>query len=352
MKNRLPRIIYLILSLICAMSLFGCGSFTSDGEKVAEAERFEATEGNYLQESSLVDITEDDKYIRNNIHWDMMSVPTYVSYFDGYYFVVDCYNDQVIYTDDMSKKLGDWKVMTKDISRGHSIASDGLVYLIDDTEKNRILVIEKAGDDIEAEYIPTQEFTEIGNRPHYIIYDKPTDTFYAWSSQSGEMYLFRHEKDGTRMYLTEVRSIDELADIYVRSFTIIGDDIYFVSGIGSSCIIQADLKTFEVEKKYKVPDSMAGMVQLTKIQDYFYITVSTDATGSQDASSIIRCKNLKDLNKGKYEDVYSNFIGGGTPYCINEIDGTYYLTEHRLPGHSIWSFKVEDNEITNVIAVK
>lgn len=66
---------------------------------------------------------------------------------------------------------------------------------------------------------------------------------------------------------------------------------------------------------------------------------------------MIRTKSLEDLASGTYEDVYSNFIGGGTPYYITQIDGTYYLTEHRLPGHSIWSFQVENNEIINVTAI-
>ena len=198
-------------------------------------------------------------------------------------------------------------------------------------------------------FIPTQEFTDIGNRPHYIIYDEYTDTFYAWSSQSGEMYLFRHPENDSRMYLTEIRSIPALDGVYVRSFTIVEDRIYFVSG--NSSIIEADLYSFEIKKEYPVPDEMAGMIQLTPIEDYYYITISTDITGNQDYATMIRVKDLNDLASGKYEDVYSRFIGGGTPYYITRIDDVWYLTEHRIPGHSIWSFEVQKNNITNVIAI-
>ena len=145
------------------------------------------------------------------------------------------------------------------------------------------------------------------------------------------------------MYLTEVRRIESLNNVYVRSFTIIDDDIYFVSG--NSSIIRADLQSFEIRETYPVPDSMAGMIQLTRIQDYYYITISTDIAGNQDYATIIRTKDLSSLIDGDYEDVYDNFIGGGTPYYITELDNAYYLTEHRLPGHSIWRFQVEDNEI-------
>ena len=93
------------------------------------------------------------------------------------------------------------------------------------------------------------------------------------------------------------------------------------------------------------------MIQLTPIADYFYITISTDSTGSQDYATMIRTKSLSDLATGKYEDVYHNFIGGGTPYYITRIDDFWYLTEHRIPGHSIWQFQVKENAITNVTSI-
>lgn len=93
------------------------------------------------------------------------------------------------------------------------------------------------------------------------------------------------------------------------------------------------------------------MIQLTRIQDYYYITVSTDIAGDQSHATILRTRNLSSLAKGEYEDIYKYFIGGGTPYYITESDNTYYLTEHRLPGHSLWRFQVEKNEIVNVETV-
>ena len=334
-----PLIIFLCL-LFC---LNGCASTRPEA-----ATPYDGTD--YIRESDLLfyDLS-DYESIPTNPNGSL-SVPTYITKLDGMYFIVDCYHNQVIYNDNLSDPLYLWNVMTNDISMGHTIASDGQVYLIDDTENNRVLVMEKMKNNSgEAVYVPTQEFNEIGNRPHYIIYDDYTDTFYVWSSQSGEMYLFRHTNSSTRMYLTKVLSIPELDGVYVRSFTIMDDRIYFVSG--NSNIIEADLYTFKILNRYPVPDEIAGMVQLEKIQNYYYITVSTDITGNQDYATLIRVKNLKDLEDGSYEDVYSNFIGGGTPYSLTKIDDRYYLTEHRLPGHSIWSFRVEDDEITDVITV-
>lgn len=271
-----------------------------------------------------------------------LSVPTYLTKVDDTYFLVDCYHNQVIYHDNLTDPLSQWQVMTDQINKGHTLASDGTVYLIDDTENNRILIFEKK----DGIFLHTQTFSEIGTRPHYIIYDEKTDTFYAWSSMSGEMFLFRHNPGDSRMYLTEIRKIDSLDNIYVRSFTIIEDEIYFVSANGN--IIRADLQSFEILDTYPVPDTIAGMIQLTKIEDYFYLTVSTDINGSQDYATIIRTQKLSGLQDGKYEDIYANFIGGGTPYYITALDNAWYLTEHRIPGHSVWRFHVKDHEITDV----
>lgn len=295
----------------------------------------------YLRMSTLEpEPTDDSQPLKNT--YDNLCIPTYLTKIDDVYFLVDCYHDQIIYHDNLTDPLTEWNVMTNQIHYGHTLASDGLVYLADDTENNRVLVFEKK----DSAFVHTQTFSDIGSRPHYIIYHEATDTFYAWSSMNGEMYLFRHNPGDSRMYLTEIRRVESLSDTYVRSFTIMENDIYFVSGY--SCILRADLSTFEILETYPVPESISGMVQLTKIQDYFYITVSTDAFGNQDYATILRTRDLSKLIDGEYEDIYDIFVGGGTPYYITNLDGSFYLTEHRLPDHSLWRFQVEDNEIVQV----
>ena len=279
-----------------------------------------------------------------------LSVPTYVTKVEDTYFIVDCYHNQILYHDNLSDPLTDWQVMTNEIDRGHTLASDGLVYLADDTEGNRILVFEKK----EGVFYHTQTLDHVGNRPHYILYNAPTDTFYVWSSMSGEMFLCRHDPGDPHMYLTGQISVRPLSekDTYVRSFTIDGDHIYFVSGIpGSPAILQADLRTFAIQETYPVPDSIAGMVQLTPAEGSFYITVSTDIAGNQDFATMIRTDDLSKLAEGDYEDVYAHFIGGGTPYYITLIGDTYYLTEHRIPGHAVWKFRITEDGIHDVEAV-
>jgi len=311
----------------------------------------------YIEASTLTEAGQNlseaaARYTPTTNYDSKLSVPTYVTKIDDTWFIVDCYHNRVIYSNQLETPLNEWTIMTSDATRPHTIASDGNVYMIDDTDNNRVLIFEK----VENKFIHTQSFYNIGTRPHYTVYDEASDTFYVWSSMTGELFCFRTDDSTNRVYLTDKRKIDSLDGIYIRSFSIIDGDIYLVSGVSEegaeATVLKCDLATFEVKQVYAVPDELAGMVQITKIQDYYYISVSTDKTGNQDVATIVRTKSIEDLAAGEYEDIYSTyFIGGGTPYYISSDGDTYFLTEHRLTDHALWSFKVEDNEITDVTPI-
>nr|MCR4588212.1 hypothetical protein [Lachnospiraceae bacterium] len=272
-----------------------------------------------------------------------LSVLTQLNRVNGTYFLVDCYHNQILYNDNLTDPIIDWKVMTRDMNLGHTIASDGTVYLVDDTENARILVFEKTGED----FVLTQIMDNVGVRPHYIVYNETDALFYAWSSMTGEMYRLKRDPEDTDVYLQDVLRVEALNGIYIRSFYIEGDSIYLISGNAVITVVNKD--TFEVTETIPVPESISGMANLIHIGSYYYITVSTDLAGNQDAATFIRTKDLHNLINGDYEDIYSLFIGGGTPYNITRLDNTYYLTEHRLEGHALWSFQVDEND--NIIHV-
>lgn len=274
--------------------------------------------------------------------YDTLSVPTQIIRWNDTYFLVDCYHDQILFSDSLDRPVSDWLVCTDAIRRGHTIAGDDRVLLADDTEGNRILVLEQ----IDGSFVNTQTFSDIGIRPHYVVYDQPTARFYALSSMTGELYVFAREKNSSRVYLEKILSIPELNQVYVRSFTLDGDRIYFAAANGT--ILEARLRDLQVLNRYSVPEEIAGLIQITRIQDYYYLTVSTDLYGNQENATIVRTRDLSDLAAGKYEDIYASFIGGGTPYYLTAFDGFYYLTEHRIPGHSVFRFAVEKNRLTRI----
>ncbi len=349
-----------------------------------------------------------------------LSVATWITKIGEMYYLSDCYHDQILCHENLTDPLTEWSVLTNDVHYAHTIAGDGELLVIDDTENNRLLTIHisddqqasenltAANEDEQSEgtaearalvdpageadsstavepageadsstavepigeadsftaiesasesasvtdgaldgarYVWGTTFTNVGNRPHYVQYDAKRDQFLAWSSETGEMFYLKKDAAAGELEVTRVLQLEELDGIYVRSFTIEEDQLLFVSGPGNGEILQTDLETLEVTARYAVPDELAGMAQITGIQDYYYITVSTDKSGSQDAATIVRVRDLADLEQGNYEDVYADLgLCGGTPYYINEIDGRYYLTHHRT-AENIIAFDVTDNEI-------
>ncbi|WP_408070344.1 hypothetical protein [Butyrivibrio sp. JL13D10] len=360
-KKQMRRITAILMGIMISSCIIGCGADsvaekTTTGVESTISSKVESwkPEDGYIAKSERIDSAAFLEEANTEFE---LSVPTYVTKLDGNWFIVDCYHDRIIYNDNLESPINEWKVLTTDVRQPHTMAGDGTVILVDDTENNRVLVFERQ----EGSYVNTQLFNNIGNRPHYTVYDENAGAFYVWSSTTGEMYVFRHEEAASEVYLTEIRKVHDdenslLDGTYVRSFYLDEDEIYFVSGIRSdgmaSGIIICDKDTLKIKEKIDVPDSLAGMVALYRDGEYFYITVSTDISGNQDAATMIRTKNLKGLINGDYEDIYSKyFIGGGTPYNVTKIDDIYYLTEHRLPGHSVWSYRIENDEIVDVKAV-
>ena len=466
-----------------------------DSSATGETENFTATASNATvvdPVSSLYEevINEDKMNAQATL-----SIPTYVTKIDNTWFIVDCYHNQVLYydtkadgkteydnagesdnnnesagvpdddenSDDFPKvDLTEWHVLPDDpelpMNQPHTIAGDGNVLLVDDTENNRVLVYavndgkgsdaddssesignkdSDAGDSSESignkdsdngspdggngsKFTLTQKIDNVGTRPHYTKYDETTKTFYTWSSMTGELYCFKdlaesgsaeaadgsvatdaadgsvaadaadgsvaaEATDGSVKW-TGTRSIAALNGTYVRSFTIAGDRICFVSGISLTglepTVFVCDLDTLEVEKQYSIPDEIAGMVQITPLTGItdgcgetdvsndiddagvytrytddalngpIIVTVSTDLAGSQDAATILTSDSLEDLSEGRWTDIYDDyFVGGGTPYYVNLVDGRYYLTEHRLTDHAIWSFDAETNDTVGSVNI-
>ena len=285
--------------------------------------------------------------------YDTLNVATYITKIDNTYFMADCYHDQIIFHDNITDPLNEWSVLTNEVHYAHTIASDGTMILIDDTENNRLMVFQNTNEG----YAHTQTLENIGMRPHYVQYDKKNQMFMAWSSITGEMYLLKRgaqpdEKGACPLYVDKVLKIDELFGVYVRSFTAMEDGIYFVSGHNNQKIIKAVINNagdgFDIIQEYAVADEIAGMVQLTKIEDYYYITISTDNQENQDFATIIRTDSLEKLSAGDYEDIYDKFgLSDGTPYYITKIEGRYYMAHHRT-SENIIAFDINDNRIENV----
>ena len=72
--------------------------------------------------------------------YDTLNVATYITKVDDTYFIADCYHNQIIYNENLTDPLNQWNVLTDKVHYAHTIASDGVMFLVDDTENNRLLV--------------------------------------------------------------------------------------------------------------------------------------------------------------------------------------------------------------------
>lgn len=288
--------------------------------------------------------------------YDTLNVATYITKVNGMYFIADCYHNQIIYHDNLADPLEQWNVLTDEVHYAHTIASDGTMLLLDDTENNRLLAFQQT----EHGYVHTQTLDNIGMRPHFVQYDEKRNLFLAWSSITGELYLLKRainadEEGRYPFFIENILKIDSLYGVYVRSFSLLDDEIYFVSGHNNQEIIKAVINdaqdSLDIVETYRVSPEIAGMVQLSKIGNYYYITVSTDNQENQDYATIIRTKELESLENGEYEDIYAMFgISGGTPYYITEIEGRYYMAHHRT-SENILAFDVKNDLIKNVTVI-
>ncbi|MCM1538604.1 MAG: hypothetical protein NC254_09410 [bacterium] len=268
-----------------------------------------------------------DIYYENPLNsYEELKVPSQYIYQGGYYFIVDTYHDQVLYTKNPAEPIKNWRVMAGGLHYPHAIAGDGEVWLVADTDNDCVLIFER----INGRFENTQRLTQVGVRPHDIRYDEATDSFWVWSSMTGEMYILKNDAVSGRVCIQEIRKLCELEDYYIRSFTIMGDVVLFPSGT-NGYMLTVDKDTFEVLQRYPVPDEIAGMACVRLIGDDFYISVACDLYGGQESAALIRTDDLGRLRDGGYENISELYGLCGIPYYIEQVKDCYYMTIHGTP---------------------
>ena len=110
--------------------------------------------------------------------YDTLNVATYITKVDDTYFIADCYHDQILYNKNLTDPVSQWCVLTDEVHYAHTIASDGVMFLVDDTENNRLLAFQRTDEG----WVHTHTLENIAMRPHYVQYDAKNQTFMTWSS--------------------------------------------------------------------------------------------------------------------------------------------------------------------------
>lgn len=290
------------------------------------------------EEYIVYKVPEEVLKLDDGVAWnERLYSPTQLNKFGELYFINDCWQHRIIYNDNLEAPVSEWKTMTDDIKGGHTLSSDGSIYVCDDTDNNavRVYVRNESGFEL------VQTISELCNRPHCTYYDEETGLFYVLGADNGELFVFRNENN-TLVQEQHITFENQISG-YTRTFSIIDGYMYIV---GNS-IYAVDYKNgYNVIAAYSIPEEMQGTVGLCKIQDYYYLTVYTDINYRK-TPAFIRTTDLSSIELGNYENIYDELDLTGTPYMMTEIDGRYYVAEVDQ-GNGIVGFDVVDNAICNV----
>lgn len=243
--------------------------------------------------------------------------PTYTTKLGGLYFIVDCWHHRVIYSPDLHQKIAKWEILDDTLQGPHSIASDGEVYIVDDTDHGEICVYRKK----EEGFAKVQTVYGLGFRPHKCIYDKKRKCFYVLLSSSCEIAVLRNENGEVR--IEDILKI-ETDSWYARSIKLIDDKLFAVCRNGCIYELELDSSLLKVINQYKLPEKYAGMNDIEKVGCSYYISVYTDLAGKY-MPGLIRMRKLCDPDS--IEDITERLGIKGVPYFFSHIDGRICITE-------------------------
>lgn len=271
--------------------------------------------------------------------------PTFFTKIGELYFIVDCWHNRVLYTEAkcgrMDWDLSTWKAMDGALAGPHSIASDGELYVVDNTGRGSLRIYQRTEDGFEA----AQEIGPLGERMHRVLYDPKTESFYALGARSQEISKLVRDGDGLRVEYT--KKLPFLEGRYSRSMTIIDGTMYFVSNGPGAFITQVRYAddSYEVLRQWQMPEQMQGMNDVFRSSDgWFYVTYSSEKPGG------MRARSLGEIAEGGGEDLKKALGLDENPYYLTEIDGRIYVPEISIDGcNGIHSFRHgEDGEIVDV----
>ena len=237
---------------------------------------------------------------------------THFEIYQDTFFIVDCYNNRVIYSKSLNTPINKWHVLADDLSWPHSIATDGEFFVIDDSYADRVVAYKKTDERFEL----SEEFKNIGKRPHRVRYDPETEAFYVlWALSSSISKLAN--KNG-RLELLYTKHLPFLNNAYTRSFNIIDGNMYFVSGPGKINVSSYIDNDYKLISSYAVPDDYKDMIDIIYTQNRFFITSMK--------SKVLMCNKIGNIENNSCEDIFHTEKFKGIPYYFTLHKSDVYVT--------------------------
>ncbi|MFJ7736389.1 hypothetical protein ACIQ2D_08595 [Lysinibacillus sp. NPDC097287] len=220
---------------------------------------------------------------------------------NGKYFIVDCYHHRIIYSDDLDVEIKDWTIINYEFAGPHSIASDGDVYVVDNTGRNEVLVFD-------SNFRRIQTIPGIEGRPHKVIYTN--NHFYVLSSFAQKIYCY--ENINNKLVLDHIGNLDFMGHDYARSMNVI-DGYFYIACETTNNILKVDFN-YNLVESYDLPIGTNQLVDINYFDGYFYITAMD--------SKIYKTDDLS----ASWENIYLQLNFLGKPYFITIINNQLCIT--------------------------
>lgn len=240
--------------------------------------------------------------------------PTQFVKIDNFYFIVDCWHHRILYSKTRSSHLPDWTLLDDDIAGPHSIASDGSLFVAEDTGRNGLKVYTL--NDFSGLSL-VQYVENIGIRPHRVIYDKINNQFLIVCSNDQSIW-FAQNING-KLTVTSSHLVSALNGQYCRSITIKDDVLYFV---GVHDIILYKLQKSNLGnpiRRIVLHENFRGS------NDLFFLNESGGYLTCT-PQRIFQFNDISSLEKGDATDLSSYF--DGTPYYVEQFDNQIWIPEN------------------------
>lgn len=245
-----------------------------------------------------------------------MNTPTTFTKIGSTYFCVDCWHARVLYSNDIAKPVTQWSLMDNTLRGPHSIACDGYMYVIEDTENGGIRTFKSDG---AGGFTAITTLSSIGTRTHRVQYDSATSSFYVIGGTSQTMA--RLTRSGDTLTLQSKITLAFLSGQYSRGFRIYDGKMYIVCEPGKVFEVSFDgASTYTLLNTYNTPTGFSSPNDIFRDSTGKWYLTGTNQV-------ICRFDSLADMHAGTVEDVYSLFKLGGTPYYLDEFDGYLWIPE-------------------------
>ena len=252
-----------------------------------------------------------------------LNTPTHFTYINGQFFIVDCWNNRIIYK--KNGKFAKWKKIIN-LNKPHRIRFDENTYYNCDTDNNKIIKF-----DIELKNEKVLE-TILLERPHDIqVYN---NNLYIVDCCQGTSRVICYN-----LLTRNSKIIFEIKGVYARSIKII-DKYLFLSCSSSGEIIRIELtKEYSAKKYCENKDGlhlscMTMHEQVNHIEQrfipndvdyydgYFYMT---NYFYQNSKNKFIRFKTFEKLENNEFEDL--SYLTKGVPYYLEVIGNDLYMGE-------------------------